>query len=125
MSEDQEVYEKKIRLLEANGATPVSDIIRFTNSRIESVAYNSNQVLTEFDKNMSLFSEQSITEFKKVWAKLKELEARVPGQVVKPAVPKPSTPPAVDPKPDVPKPDVPKPDANDDAEKPVKSARVK
>ena len=93
MSTEQEVYERKISQFEKKyGASEFSEIIRFTNTRVENVDKKNQDYLKQFDDNMILFSQQTVTEFKKLWSKLKEIEARVPGPVVKPAEPSPAKP---------------------------------
>lgn len=88
MSTEQEVYERKISQFEKKyGVSEFSDIIRFTNDRVENVDRKNQEYMKQFDDNMILFSQQTVTEFKKLWSKLKEIEARVPGPVVKPVEP--------------------------------------
>ncbi|MFM1793885.1 MAG: hypothetical protein RL642_270 [Bacteroidota bacterium] len=105
MTTEQEVYEKKIIQFEKKyGANDFSDMIRYTHDRFLASDKRHDEIMKEFDKNMVLFSEQSLIEFKKLWAKLKEIEQRIPG----PVVPKPVDPKPVDP---------PKPDKSDDKPK--------
>ena len=71
MSTEQEVYERKISQFEKKyGASEFSDIIRFTNTRVENVDKKNQEYLKQFDDNMILFSQQTVTEFKKLWSKV-------------------------------------------------------
>ena len=98
MANLQEIYEKKIRQFERQyGPSEFSDIIRFTNDRLVTVTDRQEEIMKQFDKNMTLFSEQSLLEFKKLWTKLKEIEQRIPGPVVKPVDPQPPRPAQPDP----------------------------
>lgn len=109
----QEIYEKKIRDFEKKyGTSEFSDVIRFTNTRIQANKEQTDVTFKQFDDSMDLFSQQTVNEFKKLWTKLKEIEARVPGQIVKPVpspapAPAPAEPPVV--KPAEPEPPVEKP----------------
>lgn len=102
----QQVYEKKILKFEQQyGSNQLSDMIRFTHSRIantEAMEASNNE---ELKKLYSLFDASTVEEFKKVWKKLKEIEARVPGPVVTPVPqPVPPPPPAPEPVPPAPSP---------------------
>lgn len=121
MSSEQEIYEKKILKFEKiYGASEFSDIIRFTNSRIVNLDQKNAELMKQFDSNMELFSQQTVNEFKKLWAKLKEIEARIPGPVVTPPTPPTPTPtPKPKPEPPVVPPGQDKPDV------PVKASRAK
>lgn len=81
----------------------------------------------KFEKNLELFGVSQLAEFKKVWAKLKEIQDRLPGPIVTPPPPpvpepvKPTPPPAPAP---VPEPVEPAPEDPEAEPKTIKRVRL-
>ena len=100
MSTTDEIYKRKITQMQQQfGGGLMTDMFIFTNNRCAASEDKITAIESEFSKyqeTSKLFESQTFEEFKKIWKKLKEIEARLPGPVVTPPVPipKPDKPPA-------------------------------